>query len=284
MSLTPDRRRQFIEVACLFYKDAQILSKGLAPELARASKASAAMGKSLAAGRDGSKTSQARGEFDHLLNTNDAVFATINDLVGDAQRQLGGLANDPEIPEITGDMATQKRDTLAFGQALVHFFHGSALMSMQASLGSYIRLCEAYLGHKVGSHSVRKRITPVLKEGALLLGGMFIPGKEVFELFPLAVEGVKAARESTELADAEAAIRDAKGRDRQILLTNSLDTARNVIKHNADMAASAVDGVVSERSAFIAMLNAFSLEVPAIRRERPSIWRRMTGFFRRSQK
>jgi hypothetical protein len=253
MSMSPEQEEQFSAVAELFYKDAATLSKGLAPELNRASKASAEMDHALLAGRDQSKTSEVRAEFDDLMKAQAAIYTAFQEIVSKAQQQLGDLKMDPQIPIITGDKAIEKRKVFEFNLAIVHFFHGCALTGMQAGLESHLGLCEAYLGHEVGSHNWRNRIVPVLTEVGPAAVAL-IPGLGPVGLLPAVKEGIIAIRDSTQRTDAEYQIRLAEGRDRQVLLKRSLDTASRNAEYIAGMTDIAVDGVVSGRSAFAELL------------------------------
>jgi hypothetical protein len=260
--LTPDQRRMFADLATFIYDKISSSFDDLASEIERAEKAEKMMGDALSAGRD--QAAQAalddvKKAFDQVCQLNHSAYLAISTRVAQSSEKLCGPVANPQLPEIEnaehGDaLAVRKLETLAFSLAIIRFFYAAALMSLHASISSYIDLCEAYLGHDIGSHDVMNRIKPVIREIGLAVGALAIPAVGFIDA---GVECIRQAGNTPARVAREKAIRDAEGLVRQMLLTDSLMKRAASASFDDGIVNTSVSAVVEERAAFAELLKSF---------------------------
>lgn len=256
--LTAEQLRSYEDLAELIYDKSEILFKELASEAKRAESAKDMMSAALAAGRDRAAVDETKRAFDQLGGLQCSVYSAIAARVVELTR-LGGPGENPHLPRLEdarsgGELAAKRFNLLEFGLANIRFFHGQAVASLHASIAKYIGLCEAFLGHKIGSHDAAERIAPVLRELALAVGGLFIPPVGFIDA---GVEIIRQAGNTPGRVAAEDAIRDADGMDRHFLLWNSLGAMAKATDFDDGIVNTSVDAVLQSRNAFAEGLRDF---------------------------
>lgn len=205
-SMTPEEAQKFSELAASLFASFPELRDDLQPEVKRAAQATHEVTEQLAVGRAVLDTlPEARKPYDDaqaaqasLFNRNvELVIRGLTPLAGMQLAKPDAAMLKTSIPA-EQEAAIRELRTMGFGLAMAQFFSSVTLIMLHCSVGSYLDTCEAYLGRKVGSHEVRKRVFPVIKQAAMAAPGVFAPPliSNVVAAVPVVFEAWKQVKAS----------------------------------------------------------------------------------------
>ncbi len=187
----------------------------------------------LKVGVESAETSEARSAPERALAAQELSCDRVAALVGEALQRLEGIRNanaghyplPPDMAAAPEDLAKRLAQLHAEGFSLdiAKFFYAALLILLNGAVARYIDMCEAFLGHAIGSHEARRRLTAVLKKllgaGAdIAIGVLCAPAAIPAAFAESVIEAIKQIRATPEREARRWEELMAAGNDRRAIL------------------------------------------------------------------
>jgi hypothetical protein len=202
---------RFKSVAAAFFAEGDELKGAVVGELERATKAIEAVAAQLERGGAAViDTPEVKAIYDDARAAQRVLYERNWSIAIDAIKKLVSIetaAKTTANAEIQPSKAIQASlaQTRAMGldSSILQFYWGMAFLSLHASIGQCTGACEKYLGRKVGSHDVQKRVLRFLKVFGVDLAGVAV----AFCFLPSIAEAVRQLKADPAREGAEAETR-----------------------------------------------------------------------------
>jgi hypothetical protein len=226
-------RERFHHLAEEFFAEVHEFRDDLGEEVARMARAKSEVETRLRAGVKSAETIEARSAPERALAAQELACDRVAALVGEALQRLEEIkranaghypsaADLSAAPEELAKRLVQLRAE-GFSLDIAKFFYAILLILLNGSIARYIDMCEAFLGHAIGSHEARKRLTAVLKKllgaGAdIAIGVLCAPAAIPAAFAESVVEAVKQIKATPEWETRRWEELIAKGNDQRAIL------------------------------------------------------------------